>query len=241
MAFNVYAQQDTTRAGNRIKKDTVIRSLPSPLPNPPFPTSDWDGAPLVGVDATGNRGDAAIALQMEQHFFIGADNGLFGLITDKTHQHLIELIPVVREIQGGLARSGEDGDPVGGLQIRGDEFLRGRPCVHQICELHVDIVEKKPDEMIGSDNRRGALLSGRSFRFRRGNLRYCPAAARLLNGELRNDLRFAFIEKLKILLTKRAHCLAVLIAHDDRNFDQRHLRLEDSHFILCADLLCDPR
>jgi hypothetical protein len=35
-----------------IGKDTVIRSLPSPITDPPFPTSDWDGAPLVGVDAT---------------------------------------------------------------------------------------------------------------------------------------------------------------------------------------------
>jgi hypothetical protein len=38
--------------GPTTKRDTVIRSLPSPLPSPPFPTSDWDGAPLVGVDAT---------------------------------------------------------------------------------------------------------------------------------------------------------------------------------------------
>jgi hypothetical protein len=42
--------QNAPAAGSR--KDTVMRSLPSPLPNPPFPTSDWDGAPLVGVDAT---------------------------------------------------------------------------------------------------------------------------------------------------------------------------------------------
>jgi hypothetical protein len=41
---------DTSKTS--VKRDTVIRSLPSPLPNPPFPTSDWDGAPLVGVDAT---------------------------------------------------------------------------------------------------------------------------------------------------------------------------------------------
>jgi len=30
----------------------IKRSLVSPLPNPPFPTSDWDGAPLIGTDAT---------------------------------------------------------------------------------------------------------------------------------------------------------------------------------------------
>ncbi len=46
---------------------------------------------LVGVDATGNKGDAFIALQLEDHFFIGADNGLFGLISDQQHQQLVEL------------------------------------------------------------------------------------------------------------------------------------------------------
>ena len=30
----------------------VKRSTPSPLDSPPFPTGDWDGAPLIGVDAT---------------------------------------------------------------------------------------------------------------------------------------------------------------------------------------------
>jgi S-adenosylmethionine hydrolase len=46
---------------------------------------------LVGVHAAGERDDAAIAVQMEDHFFVGADNGLFGLITDKAHQNLVEL------------------------------------------------------------------------------------------------------------------------------------------------------
>jgi S-adenosylmethionine hydrolase len=46
---------------------------------------------LVGVDSTGNRGDSYVALQLEDHFFVGCDNGLFGLISDKPHQQLIEL------------------------------------------------------------------------------------------------------------------------------------------------------
>jgi S-adenosylmethionine hydrolase len=46
---------------------------------------------LVGVDSTGNRGDAYIALQLEDHFFVGCDNGLFGLISEKPHQQLVEL------------------------------------------------------------------------------------------------------------------------------------------------------
>jgi S-adenosyl-L-methionine hydrolase (adenosine-forming) len=46
---------------------------------------------LVGVHATANRDDAALALQLEDHFFVGADNGLFGLLTEKPHQYLVEL------------------------------------------------------------------------------------------------------------------------------------------------------
>ncbi len=46
---------------------------------------------LVGVDATGNRGDSFIALQLEDHFFVGVDNGLFGLISDKVQQNGVEL------------------------------------------------------------------------------------------------------------------------------------------------------
>src|SRR5690606_8102341 len=46
---------------------------------------------LVGVDSAGNRDDAFIALQLEDHYFIGCDNGLFGLISDRPHQQLVEL------------------------------------------------------------------------------------------------------------------------------------------------------
>jgi S-adenosyl-L-methionine hydrolase (adenosine-forming) len=46
---------------------------------------------LVGVDATGNRNDTMVAVQLEDHLFVGADNGLFGLISDKQPQLVIEL------------------------------------------------------------------------------------------------------------------------------------------------------
>ena len=46
---------------------------------------------LVAVDAAGNPGDAFIALQLEDHFFVGVDNGLLGLISDKAQQNLVEL------------------------------------------------------------------------------------------------------------------------------------------------------
>jgi S-adenosylmethionine hydrolase len=51
---------------------------------------------LVGVDATGNRNDVPIAIQLEDHLFVGADNGLFGLISDKQVQSVIELNKVNR-------------------------------------------------------------------------------------------------------------------------------------------------
>jgi S-adenosyl-L-methionine hydrolase (adenosine-forming) len=51
---------------------------------------------LVGVDAAGNRGDLPVAVQLEDHYFIGADNGLFGLISDKQAQNVIELNKVNR-------------------------------------------------------------------------------------------------------------------------------------------------
>jgi S-adenosylmethionine hydrolase len=46
---------------------------------------------LVAVDAAGNRGDAFIAMQLEDHLFVTVDNGLLGLISDKPHQNLVEL------------------------------------------------------------------------------------------------------------------------------------------------------
>jgi hypothetical protein len=46
---------------------------------------------LAGVHATASQQDACIAMQLEDHFFVGADNGLFGLISEKNHQQLVEL------------------------------------------------------------------------------------------------------------------------------------------------------
>jgi S-adenosylmethionine hydrolase len=46
---------------------------------------------LVGIHSTGQRDDAFLALQLEDHFFVGTDNGLFGLISEKTQQNLVEL------------------------------------------------------------------------------------------------------------------------------------------------------
>ena len=46
---------------------------------------------LVGVDANGGRDEVPIAIQLEDHFFVGTDNGLLGLISDKNHQLAVVL------------------------------------------------------------------------------------------------------------------------------------------------------
>jgi len=46
---------------------------------------------LVGVDSAGNKGDSYIAVQIEDHFFVGVDNGLLGMISEKPHQAIAEL------------------------------------------------------------------------------------------------------------------------------------------------------
>jgi len=46
---------------------------------------------LVAIDSVGKRDTVPIAMQLEDHFFVGADNGLFGLITDRPHQYIAQL------------------------------------------------------------------------------------------------------------------------------------------------------
>ncbi|MEJ1239524.1 SAM-dependent chlorinase/fluorinase [Chryseolinea sp. T2] len=46
---------------------------------------------LVGVNATGGRDDQFIALQLEDHFFVGCDNGIFSLISDQQVQQVVKL------------------------------------------------------------------------------------------------------------------------------------------------------
>lgn len=46
---------------------------------------------LVAVHATGEADSSFLALQLEDHYFVGIDNGLLGLISDKAHQNLVQL------------------------------------------------------------------------------------------------------------------------------------------------------
>ncbi|MBT1702529.1 SAM hydrolase/SAM-dependent halogenase family protein [Chryseosolibacter indicus] len=46
---------------------------------------------LIGVDATGNKGDVFVALALEDHFFVGPDNGFFGLLSEQLPAQIIQL------------------------------------------------------------------------------------------------------------------------------------------------------
>lgn len=46
---------------------------------------------LIGVDSTGSRGDGFLVLKLDDHYFVGADNGIFGLISEKPHQQLASI------------------------------------------------------------------------------------------------------------------------------------------------------
>ncbi len=46
---------------------------------------------LVAVHSTGEPDSPFVAVQLEDHYFVGIDNGLLGLISDKAYQNLIEL------------------------------------------------------------------------------------------------------------------------------------------------------
>ena len=47
---------------------------------------------LVAVDSVGSRGDKFIALEFNEHFFVGTNNGLLSLLTEDSEVHVIELV-----------------------------------------------------------------------------------------------------------------------------------------------------
>ena len=46
---------------------------------------------LVGIDEGGQTGDSFIALQLEGHYFVGVDNGFFGLLSDVQARYVVNI------------------------------------------------------------------------------------------------------------------------------------------------------
>lgn len=91
LAFNGYAQQDTLK----VKKDTVARSLPSPIDSPPFPTSEWDGAPLIGVNSEAPNYPLQKLLGLKGRFKIYGWLDFGGNISSSKHSNAPESYDIV--------------------------------------------------------------------------------------------------------------------------------------------------
>lgn len=46
---------------------------------------------LVGVHSVGQAGDRFIAIQLEGHYFVGVDNGFFGLLSDAQARYVVDI------------------------------------------------------------------------------------------------------------------------------------------------------
>ncbi|MEM6524645.1 MAG: SAM-dependent chlorinase/fluorinase [Bacteroidota bacterium] len=46
---------------------------------------------IIAVDSVGREGDKFFAIELENHFFIGTDNGFMGLISDKTPRFQVDI------------------------------------------------------------------------------------------------------------------------------------------------------
>lgn len=46
---------------------------------------------IVAVNSTGQRGDRHLAVKLEGHYFVGADNGFFGLISDQEAEYVADI------------------------------------------------------------------------------------------------------------------------------------------------------
>lgn len=91
LAFNGYAQQDTLK----VKKDTVARSLPSPIDSPPFPSSEWDGAPLIGVNSEAPNYPLQKLLGLKGRFKIYGWLDFGGNISSSKHSNAPESYDIV--------------------------------------------------------------------------------------------------------------------------------------------------
>ncbi|MET4139120.1 outer membrane beta-barrel protein [Pedobacter sp. UYP1] len=91
IALNGYAQQDTLK----VKKDTVVRSLPSPIDSPPFPSSEWDGAPLVGVNSEAPNYPLQKLLGLKGRFKIYGWLDFGGNISSSKHSNAPESYDIV--------------------------------------------------------------------------------------------------------------------------------------------------
>lgn len=120
--------------------------------------------------------------------------------------------PVVGEIKTVLSRCGEDRYPVGRAQFIQLAF-RCKAHTGEVSKLQVNVVEHIRDKTLGSRSM-GDWLGGHNSA---GTLcriqpRSCGEISRPLDFKLRDNLRLASVEDLKVLLMKIADTVSLSVA-----------------------------
>lgn len=59
---------------------------------------------IVAVDSNGGFDEKTVAVKLEDHYFVGIDNGLFGLISDATPTEMVSVNPVASQNSSFPAR-----------------------------------------------------------------------------------------------------------------------------------------
>lgn len=141
---------------------------------------------LVGVHATGDRDDVAVAVEMENHFFVGADNGLFGLVSDSPEQQLTALgslsqsattfperdifAPAAGRLSSGIPLS-ELGPPAKALKRMIDRHVKATRKLIAGHVIHVDSfgnlitnIPRKAFETLGQGKNFTVQFGGEKFR-----------------------------------------------------------------------------
>jgi hypothetical protein len=121
-------------------------------------------------------------------------------------------------------------------------------CVEQIALGEMNVVDKVGDIAIRQRGLRGSWRRGSNRRLARSHCGYRRACSGVtfLHGELRNDLKLAFVEELKILLLQVGNRTPLAVAHHDRHGDKvdagaegnRRFLRGNFRLILCGRSLC---
>ncbi|MFA0960795.1 S-adenosyl-l-methionine hydroxide adenosyltransferase family protein [Roseivirga sp. BDSF3-8] len=90
---------------------------------------------LVAVNSLGQPGDVYLAMKLEEHYFVGTDNGLLSLVSDRPPQGVVDLSHFndadgnfpVRDVLAEAAAKLASGTPLDTLGPRKEEIKRFTP------------------------------------------------------------------------------------------------------------------
>ena len=148
----------------------------------------------------------------------------------------MQLGAIVGKVKIALPGSGKDGSAIGKAQS-GKMALGSFAHAGKIAELQMHVVEQISNEAFGNGE---CTCAGRGFTRRRLFVR-CLACldskiAGLLDFKLRNHLRLAFVEDLKIFFMEGSNGVSLGVANHSPNYYQLDVNFECGRLILSRDL-----